>query len=288
MRNFRDISIKRKLTLIIMLTSSVSLLLAGAAFVIYDQNVFRSAMVRDLSILAEMTGYNIQSSLIFDYQSEAEETLRSVSTEPHIVSSCLYKKYNDGPQEVFATYIHDGVSDDVKEDFFPSQPQEESHRFEDGHLVLFRKVVDPDSKEMIGTIYIQSDMQELYSRQKRYVVIVVIIMLVSSLVALLLSHKLRRIISEPILRLAQTMRVVSINKNYSIRAVKHSEDEVGLLIDGFNEMLAQIQRREEALRESEEMYRTIFETTGTAAIMIEEDTTISLANTEFETLSGYS
>jgi len=288
MRNFRDISIKRKLTLIIMLTSSAALLLTCAAFVIHDQITFRRVMVRNLSILTEMIGYNIQSSLIFDYQADAEETLKSLSTEPHIVSSCLYKKYDYGQHEVFATYIRDDVSDDVKRSLLLSEPQEEGYRFEDAHLVLFRSVVDPDSKKIIGTIYIRSDMQELYSRQKWYACTAVIIMLMSSFVALILSHKLQRIISEPILGLVQTMRVVSANKNYSIQAVKYSEDEVGLLIDGFNEMLAQIQRREEELRKSEEMYRTIFETTGTAAIMIEEDTTISLANTEFEKLSGYS
>jgi PAS domain S-box-containing protein len=90
-------------------------------------------------------------------------------------------------------------------------------------------------------------MKELSSRLKRYTGIVFIIMLASSLVALLLSSKLRRVISEPILALAQTMKVVSINQNYSVRALKYSEDEIGLLIDGFNQMLARIQSRDEEL-----------------------------------------
>ncbi len=100
MRKFQDVSIKRKLTLIIMLTSSVSLLLACAAFVIYDQIAFRREMVREHSVLAEMIGYNIQSSLLFDDQNDAEETLISLSTDPHIVSSRLYKKYDDGYRNI--------------------------------------------------------------------------------------------------------------------------------------------------------------------------------------------
>jgi len=115
-------------------------------------------------------------------------------------------------------------------------------------------------------------MQELYSRLNRYAIIVVIIMIVSSLVALLLSHKLRRVISEPVVELAQMMGVVSINKNYSIRALKHSEDEIGLLIDGFNEMLAQIQRQNEALRESEERYRLLFESAAEGIIIVDIQT----------------
>jgi len=288
MRKFRDIPINRKLTLIIMLTSIAGLLLACTTFVIYDYITFRNAMVRDLSILAEMTGYNIQSFLMFGYPGEAQETLRSLKTDPHIVSSRLYKKYDDGSQKVFDTYIRDDVPDDVKEALLPSVPQEEGHRFEDGHLALFRKVVDPDSKE-IGTIYIQSDMQELYSRLNRYAIIVVIIMIASSLVALLLSHKLRRVISEPVVELAQTMGVVSINKNYSIRALKYSEDEIGLLIDGFNEMLTQIQRRDGALRESEERYRVLFES-ATEGIVIADIRTkkFKYANPAICRMLGYS
>jgi PAS domain S-box-containing protein len=279
MRNFRDVSIKLKLTLIIMLTSSVVLLLACAAFVIYDLITFRHGMTRALSTIAEIIGSNSTSALVFVDQDAAEETLAALNAEPHIVSCYIY----DVDGGVFAKYLRSDVKGERSP---PLEPREDSYRFEDNHLLLFQRIVLDD--EPIGTVYIRSDMQELYSRLNRYAGIGVIIMLASSSVAVLLSSRLRRVISEPILRLAQTMRVVSTNKDYSIRASKYSEDEVGLLIDGFNEMLAQIQARDEALRESEEMYRTIFETTGTAAIMVEEDTTISLANAEFEELSGYS
>lgn len=278
MRTFRDVSIKRKLTLIIMLTTSVALLLACMAFVTYDRITFKRAMRRDLSTIAEIIGSNSASALLFSDQEAAEETLAALNAEPHIVSCYIYGA--DG--KAFARYLRS----DAKGELLPPEGQGAGYRFADNHLLLSQRIVMDD--DLIGMVYIQSDMRELYSRQRRYIVIVAVIMLASSLVALLLSHALRRVISEPILRLAQMMRVVSTNKDYSVRAAKHGEDEVGLLIDGFNKMLTQIQGRDEALRESEEMYRSIFETTGTAAIMIEEDTKISLANTKFEKLSGYS
>ena len=279
MHVFRDISIKRKLTLIIVLASTIALILACTLLVTYDRITFKRTMRRNLSIIAEIIGNNSASALLFSDQEAAEETLAALNAEPHIVSCYVYGA--DG--EVFARYLRS----DVKGELLPPEGQGEGYRFADNHLLLSQRIVLDG--ELVGTVYIQSDMRELYSRQKRYIGIVIVIMLVSSFVAqLLLSHGLRRMISEPILRLAQMMRVVSTNKDYSIRAGKHSEDEVGFLIDGFNKMLAQIQERDEALRESEEMYRTIFETTGTAAIMVEEDATISLANTKFEKLSGYS
>ncbi|MCZ6872573.1 MAG: response regulator [bacterium] len=239
---FRDVPIKRKLTLIIMLTSSVSLLLAGAGYVTYDLITFRRAMVRDLSTLAEIIGTNSRAALTFDDQSSAEETLASLSAERQIVSACLYM--TDGT--VFAKYRRD----DVNKDLSPPAPQADSHRFEDGHLVLFQQIVLVG--ETIGTIYIQSDLSEMHARLKRYVSIGAIVLLVVSGVAFLLSSKFQRLISEPILHLAQTMRVVSDQEDYAIRAAKHSQDEIGFLIDGFNDMLAQIETRDTTLQEVNE------------------------------------
>jgi len=262
MRKFRDIPINRKLTLIIMLTSIAGLLLACTTFVIYDHITFRHAMVRDLSILTGIIGDNSVSALLFTDQDAAEETLAELNIEPRIVSCYIY----DVDGRMFAKYLRS----DVKEELPPPEPQEDNYRFEDNHLLLSKQIAFEG--ETIGTVSIRSDMQELYSRLNRYAIIVVIIMIVSSLVALLLSHKLRRVISEPVVELAQMMGVVSINKNYSIRALKHSEDEIGLLIDGFNEMLAQIQRQNEALRESEERYRLLFESAAEGIIIVDIQT----------------
>ena len=77
MRNLRDISIKLKLTLIIMLTSTVVLLLACMAFVIYDLITFRRSMTRDLSTIAEIIGNNTTSALVFVDQDAAEERRRA-------------------------------------------------------------------------------------------------------------------------------------------------------------------------------------------------------------------
>ena len=167
MRKFRDLSINRKLTLIIMVTNSAALLLACAVFVIYDQITFRGAMVRDLSIIAEIIGNNSAAALIFSDEEAAEDTLSAINVEPHIVSCYIYS--TDG--EVLARYIRNNV----KEELLPPKPQEDSYRFEGNNLSLFQRIAFEG--DIIGTVYIQSDMQELYSRQERYVGIVLIIML---------------------------------------------------------------------------------------------------------------
>ena len=239
---FRDVPIKRKLMLIVMLTSSIALLLAGTTYVMYDLITFRRTMARDLSTLAAIIGANSTAALVFDDQSAAEEILASLNTKRHIVSACLYE--TDG--KVFAKYFRS----DMKGDFSLPEPRADGYWLEADHLVLFQRIVLDG--EPLGTIYVQSDLREMYARQKRYVGISVIVLLVVSCVSFLLSLKFQRLVSEPILHLAQTMRVVSDQEDYAIRAVKHSQDEIGFLIDGFNKMLAQIETRDAILQEEKQ------------------------------------
>ena len=230
----RHLSIKRKLTLIIMLTSSAVLLLACSAFMAYELITFRHAMTRDLSTMAEIIGTNSKVALAFNDQKAAQETLASLADKPHIVSACIYTMAG----QVFTRYQRGRAN----ADFTPPAVQPDGNYFKDGHIILFRRIIFDG--EAIGTIYIQSDLQEMNARIERYASIVTLVMMVSLLTALLLSASLRRIISDPILRLAQIANVISIDKDYTVRAHKHSQDELGLLIDKFNEMLEHIQTRD--------------------------------------------
>ena len=233
---FRDISIKRKLTLIIMLTSGIALLLASVAFLTYDWISSRQALTRHIETMADVISSNSTAALTFDNVQDAKETLAALRANLRIVSACVYTK----DDQVFTTYHRDDL------DFSPPVPEADTYRFEDDHLILFQAIVLDE--EQIGTLYIQSDLQEMQDRLTNFARIVVLFILGCSLVAFLVGSRLRQVISEPILHLAQSMRMVSDEKNYSVRAEKHSRDELGLLIEGFNDMLAQIQERDAALQ----------------------------------------
>lgn len=254
MRPLRDVSIKRKLTLIIMLTSGVALLLACAAFVTYDLVLFRRSLTRNLAVLADIIGANSTAALSFDDPATAEEILAALSAEQHIVTASIYTR--DGA--VFATYVRN----DRKGAVVPPEPRDDSFAFGADHLGLFRRI--SFAGERIGTVYVQSDLEEVRLRMHRFVGIVVSVMLASSLVAFVLSSRLQRVISMPILQLAHTARVVSQERNYSVRAVRHGRDELGLLIDGFNDMLSQIQVRDAALQQArDELEGRVIERTQT-------------------------
>ena len=195
MRTFRDISIKRKLTAIIMLTSTIVLLLASGAFVTNAVITFRRSMVEKLSTLAAVIGSNSTASLAFNDQDSANETLAALAAEPHITSACVYTK--DG--NILAKYPTNGNG-------VLCRSKEDGHHFRDDHLHLFKRIVlDGDT---LGMVYVQSDLQGLYSRLRWYAGICGIVMLTSIFVAYLLSSKLQRLISKPILHLTRTMKVV--------------------------------------------------------------------------------
>src|SRR6266511_3629001 len=235
----RDVSLKRKLMVIIMLTSSVALLLACAAFVTYERVEFRQDMVDDLSVKAELFAEQSTAALSFKDPKAATEILHKLVAQKHIAAACIYG--SDG--HVFAQYQRA----DAHEDFSPPAPQKNGHWFDDRYLELFRDILL--NGKAIGTVYLKSDLLELNTRLLQYANIVIYVLLISIGVAWLLSLRLQKIVSQPILHLAKTARAVSAGKNYSLRAVKQSSDELGELIDGFNDMLAQIQARDAELEQ---------------------------------------
>jgi signal transduction histidine kinase len=239
MRFLRDVSLKRKLMVIIMLTSSVALLLACAAFVVYEREEFRQEMVDDLTVKAELFAEQSTAALSFKDPKAATEILRKLVAQKHIMSACIYG--SDG--RVFAKYQRA----DMQEAFSPPVPHKNRHWFDEHSLELFREILL--NGKPIGTVYLKSDLVELNMRLQQYANIVIDVLLISVGAAWLLSLRLQKIVSQPILHLAKTTRAVSARKNYSLRAVKQSNDEMGELIDGFNEMLAQIQARDSELEQ---------------------------------------
>jgi len=237
MRAFRDLSIKSKLTSIMMLISVVALLLSCASFIIYDQICSRRTMIQELSSLSEIVGSNSTAAITFNDQESAKEILSALSARPNIISAGLYTF--DG--KLFASYTRSGGV----ESSWPKAPLVEGSRFGDDRLDVFHTITLDG--QTLGTLYLHSDLQELHTRLWTYSEIVGLILLGSSLLTLLLSTRLQRVISESIVGLARTARIVSAEKNYALRATKKGNDEVGLLIDDFNDMLVQIQFRDQEL-----------------------------------------
>ena len=242
MRALRNIPIRRKLTLIIMLVSGASLLMACAAFLSYEHMTSRGTMVDDLTSTAKMIGENSSAALSFSDPDAAEQTLKSLNVHSHVVSAAIFDR--DG--NLFAHYLSPGLKDGT----IPKSPEWVGHRFGRNRLELYQEIVL--AGESIGLVYIHSDLSEVYERLWRYSMIVFIVILAASLLGYVLSTYMQKVISEPVTHLLKIIGAVAKDQNYSIRAVKQSQDELGGLIDGFNGMLAQIQKRDEELKVAQE------------------------------------
>src|ERR1700704_5570912 len=235
----QNLSIKRKLTLITMLTSSIALILSSVSFLIYDLVSFRHLLTQDLMTQAEIIGYNSAGALEFKDEAAATATLSALTAKEDIVTAVLYRP--DG--KIFAHYFRGSIT---LPSYLPSRLQEKGYRYVGGYLEVFHDVTL--NGERVGTLFLQSNMRQWSMRARRYASILIVFVLVSGLFAFFVSSRLQGLISNPILHLEDTMRMVSTNKNYAVRAVKSYGDEIGRLIDGFNTMLSEIQQRDTALQ----------------------------------------
>ncbi len=234
MHFLKNVSIKHKLTWIIMVTTGVALLIACTAFVFYQFAQYRSSMVKEMLSLAEIIETNSAAPLEFNDPKAGKETLEALRADPRIMAAKIYNQKG----EVFTSYRSQRIDKlSGKENSLL-----DGEYWENGELSII-KALTHDNKR-IGTIYIHSRLSEMNAELRKYGIIIGFVLLGSSLVAFLLSSWLQKMVSQPILHLAQTADRVSQDKDFSLRASKASQDEVGHLIGRFNEMLSQIQDRD--------------------------------------------
>lgn len=239
-------SIKRKVMTVILLASIAVLLVTVAAFVVYDLITFREAMVQNLVSQGRLIAENTSAALAFNDENDASNVLASLRTEPHVIAAAIYNAQG----KLFAQYPVG-----IKPRSLPPGPQTWPYRFEKDSLVIFQPVVQ--SGAPLGTVYLRSDLTALTARLQLYGAISLLIMFGSFLVALLLSNTLQRRISNPIIALAKMALTISEKRDYSLRASRFSNDELGLLTDSFNDMLERIQNSDSALRASEAQFRLV-------------------------------
>jgi PAS domain S-box-containing protein len=242
----RDLSLKRKVMLIVMLTSSVALLLASAGFLAYDLSVFRARMSQDLMAQAEIIGVNSTASLLARDRKAATAILDALRAKEEIVAAAFY-----GPDGRLITYYQRDPNNPAE---IPPRAEASGYHSDSNEQRVFYRIAP--EKATIGTVYLESHMQHARERLIRYSGIVAVMMCGAALLALLLSSRLQRVISVPIVELEKTMATVSAQKNFSLRVKKTQNDEIGALIDSFNTMLYEIQRRDIAVQRANDTLQT--------------------------------
>ncbi len=239
MKRLGNISIRWKLTLLIVTISSVSLLLASIAFITSDRINTQQTVSNNLFSMAEIIAANSSAALLFGDTVAAKETLGLLQSQQHIQAAAIYGM----EEKVFASYRKSGITIDL-----PSADiQSENTLFWGDHVELFTHI--NYEGEQIGVIYLRSDMKAVHDRLIWFLGIVAVVLLVSLLITFILSTRLQCLITDPLLRLSATARQIRVEKNYSLRVIGEGRDELGNLITDFNAMLDEIQSRDTELSE---------------------------------------
>ena len=231
-------SIRRKLMSVVLLTTLVALVISLGTIVVYDLRAYHRNLVADISTQAELLGHMSSAALAFDDERLALENLNLMRIRPRVTAGALYKA--DG--SLFASYRANAQTGPL-----PAQVGTEGENIIGKSVELFKPIVD--NGELLGTVYLRAD-YELAGRTVDYLAIALGVTVLALLVALLLLRRLDYVITQPILDIADVAREVIETGDYSRRARKLSADEVAQLVDSFNQMLAEIELRTQALERS--------------------------------------
>lgn len=248
MIHFSDLSIRKKLSLALVATSSIAVLAACIAFYTITLNHYKEAYHNDIQSLTKVIAYNCQAALTFDIPEDAEKMLLALEQRPTILSANIY----DSTHQLFASYGNYAYQYVHPEGHQTAKISE----FAPAGTMLVHEDILMDGKK-IGCITVLDSMHSLATFKKIALTSLALIVVLIFVLSLFAATKIREIISKPISDLAELSREISEKQDYSLRAVKGGGDEVGHLVDAFNTMLEQISQRNIELKESEQRFRTL-------------------------------
>ncbi len=284
MISIKNFSIKKELIAIQLITTFIVLVCFGVFHSLNSFHLFRNSVISQLTSTAQLIGANSTSALNFFDDTAAEVVLSSLKAEKDIVNAWIY----DAEGNLFAKYSKTGYTD-----FSFPKIDKEFYEFKGAYFTLNKRIIQDN--DVIGMVSLRLNMNQYRQMLIRDIIIALFVLILGMIIALLLSILSQKTISNPILRLAETVKEVSGTGNYSIRVKREGKNEIGILYDGFNDMLEQIQFREmerdkagKALHESEAKFRAITENTTDITIIIGEEGNYTYVSPSIKKIAGYS
>jgi signal transduction histidine kinase/CheY-like chemotaxis protein len=235
MEYFNRLPIRKKLLLIIMLVTGGVLLFVNIVMFSFEFFTFRHVLANNLAVLTKATAENAKSTVVFSDQDAARETLLALRAEPSIQYAAILTP----DQRVFATYGKDAAG------FQPPAIPANTPVF-GKNSVDFLTEIQLGGKT-VGLVFVRSDLHHEQILLKRYFLVALLVMGTTFSLVWVITGKLQHIFTTPIEQLAATIRGVTRDQDYSLRAPVKNKDEIGALTMGFNEMLDEIEIRDQAL-----------------------------------------
>ncbi|TFW03241.1 response regulator [Oxalobacteraceae bacterium OM1] len=240
MRRWLPRTISGKLMLVVLATTFTALFAAGVGLVLYDLDSYRTSVANDLHTQAELIGRASAPALQFNDPDNAQANLKLLQVRPRIVAAAIYGANG----RLFAMYNSETVS---AQPGFPDHAQPEGVAIASDRITVFHAV--RENNETIGTVYLRAR-YAVQERLANYLLILVSVLLASLLLAAVISRRLQEAITQPILAVTGVAREVMLRRDFSLRARRTSDDEVGVLVEAFNGMLDEVELRKRALEDT--------------------------------------
>ena len=229
-------SVRSKLILMAVATTIVALLTAFVAMLVVDARSAQRVWIDDLATQADIIADVAAPAVSFNDSASAARNLAVLRVRPQIMAGAIYT--NSGQR--FATWSREGAASS-----FPARPEAAGHRIERGELVVFRPIVE--NGEPLGTVYLRSR-YGLFDRVLSYGAILGGVMLGALVIAALVASRLQASITRPLQAVTQVARQVMLRRDFTLRVPGREKGEIGVLVEAFNDMLAEIGRRSDALQ----------------------------------------
>ncbi|HYJ41306.1 MAG TPA: ATP-binding protein [Steroidobacteraceae bacterium] len=243
-------SLSGKLMVVMLVTTAIALASAGAALMYTDLRDNRAAWAEDLRTEAAILALGVTPALSFNDREYAKRSLDALQARDSIRAAALYAA--DG--SVFAQYAR--ADQPGPPATRPQLPGGRSLHIDGEHVLVMKPVVQ--GNEVLGTIYLSAQ-YDLSGRVSAYLNVLGAVMIIGLIAALLASSWLHRVVTRPMESMATVAQAIIEKRDYSFRAEKTTDDEVGVVIDAFNKMLDEVQSHARALETSEKLYRAIGE-----------------------------
>ena len=230
------LSIQAKLILITTIATTITLLFSAFVIASYNNYRERQALLGSLNIQAQVLGTNCSAAITFSDESAAQEVLGGLSVDKQIEFAALY----DAKGALFAVFANKWSSHTPPPIFKETHPVS-ANNYIQAYVPITVK------GENVGSLLIMSNLSELAKRQHDYMMITALITTVCIAIVVVIATRMQQLISDPVLQLVKTISKVSVEKDYTVRVSVKSQDEIGKLVESFNEMLGEIEQRDKEL-----------------------------------------
>ncbi|ESS70988.1 diguanylate cyclase/phosphodiesterase with PAS/PAC sensor(S) [Methyloglobulus morosus KoM1] len=263
-----NLSINRKLLLILLFSSLMSLFFAGVFLIWLELSEFQRTTKEDLTALASVIGNRSAAALMFDDRNLAVENLAVFNNIPAVQLTCLYRD----PNTVFVGLANKTDSSQICQATIVG----EKNRFENKQLIVINPIMM--DKEQIGIVYIRADLSKAYWQKIKFIGVLLLVLVAVSLLAFLLSQPLLKLISTPVKKLVDTVKKINDTGDYSLRAEKLGNDEMGVLVDSFNGLIKTVEAQSLALTRAKNRYLTLYDDNPTMVFNISREGVILSVN----------